>query len=180
MKRKNSSLARINNPFPRPSKSLYKGQPHILLGVSLGLEKSATVAVVDVILGKVLTYRSIKQLLGDNYKLLNRQRQQKQAMSHARQIAQIQASPNQYGDSELGEYIDRLLAKKIIAIAQKYSATSIVLPKLDGMREQVNIAVPTYELNNGQENFFGNYRQSFRLTFGWLGQIPLPKIRHWG
>jgi IS605 OrfB family transposase len=138
IKRKNSTLARINNPFPRPSHPLYKGQTHILVGVSLGLEKPATIAVVDVISGKVLTYRSIKQLLGNNYKLLNRQRQQKQALSHARQIAQTQAAPNQYGDSELGQYIDRLLAKEIIAIAQKYSAGSIVIPKLDGMREQIN------------------------------------------
>jgi transposase len=166
IKRKNSSLARINNLFPRPSKSLYKGQPHILLGVSLGLEKPATVAVVDVISGKVLTYRSIKQLLGDNYKLLNRQRQQKQALSHARQIAQRQASPNQYGDSELGEYIDRLLAKEIIAIAQKYSAISIVLPKLEGMREQVNSEIQAKaeekcpESIEAQKKYAKQYRRS--------------------
>jgi IS605 OrfB family transposase len=138
IKRKNSTLAKIHNPFPRPSKALYKGQSHILLGVSLGLEKPATLAVVNAVTGEVITYRSIKQLLGDNYKLLNRQRQQKRALSHARQIAQTQAAPNQYGDSELGQYIDRLLAKEIIAVAQKYSAASIVLPKLDDMREQLN------------------------------------------
>jgi transposase len=166
IKRKNSSLARINNPFPRPSKPLYKGQPHILLGVSLGLEKPATAAVVDVVSGKVLTYRSIKQLLGDNYKLLNRQRQQKQASLHARKIAQTQASPNQYGDSELGEYIDRLLAKEIIAIAQKYSASSIVLPKLDGMREQVNSEIQAKaeekcpESIEAQKKYAKQYRRS--------------------
>lgn len=112
IKRKNSSLARINNPFPRPSKPLYKGQSHILVGVSLGLEKPATVAVVDSSIGKVLTYRNIKQLLGDNYRFLNRQRQQKHTLSHQRQVAQILASPNQFGESELGEYVDRLLEKR--------------------------------------------------------------------
>ncbi|AFZ58287.1 hypothetical protein H6G54_19940 [Anabaena cylindrica FACHB-243] len=137
LKRKNSSLARINNPFPRPSQPLYKGQSHILLGVSLGLEKPATVAVVDGTTGKVLTYRNIKQLLGDNYKLLNRQRQQKHLLSHQRHIAQRIAAPNNFGDSELGEYIDRLLAKEIIAIAQTYQAGSIVLPNLGDMREQI-------------------------------------------
>ncbi|MEH1935691.1 MAG: type V CRISPR-associated protein Cas12k [Nostoc sp.] len=137
IKRKNSTLDRINNPFPRPTKPLYKGQSHILVGISLGLEKPATLAVVDGTTGQVITYRSIKQLLGDNYKLVNRQRQQKHSLSHQRQIAQTLAAPNHFGESELGEYIDRLLAKEIIAIAQTYSAGSIVLPKLDNMREQV-------------------------------------------
>ena len=137
LKRKSSSLARINNPFPRPSQPLYKGQSHILVGVSLGLENPATIAVVDGTTGKVLTYRNIKQLLGENYKLLNRQRQQKHLLSHKRHIAQRMSAPNQFGDSELGEYIDRLLAKEIIAIAQTYKAGSIVIPKLGDMREQV-------------------------------------------
>ncbi|MBE9106248.1 type V CRISPR-associated protein Cas12k [Nostoc cf. edaphicum LEGE 07299] len=141
LKRNNTSLSRINNPFPRPSKPLYKGQSHILIGVSLGLEKPATVAVVDGTTGQVLSYRSIKQLLGDNYKLLNRQRLQKNCLSHQRQIAQTLAAPNQFGESELGQYVDSLLAKEIIAIAQTYSAGSIVLPKLDNMREQVQSEV---------------------------------------
>ncbi|MBD6621236.1 hypothetical protein FNW02_37485 [Komarekiella sp. 'clone 1'] len=38
---------------------------------------------------------------------------------------------------KLGEYIDRLMVKEIIAIAQTYSAGSIVIPKLDNIREQV-------------------------------------------
>jgi hypothetical protein len=63
IKRKNSTLARINNPFPRPNKPLYQGQSNILVGVSLGLEKPATAAVVDAITGQVLAYRSIRQLL---------------------------------------------------------------------------------------------------------------------
>ncbi|MEH2046074.1 type V CRISPR-associated protein Cas12k [Nostoc sp.] len=141
IKRKNSTLDKINNPFPRPTKPLYKGQSHILVGVSLGLDKPATLVVVDGTTGQVITYRSIRQLLGDNYKLLNRQRQQKHFLSHQRQIAQTLTAPNQFGESELGEYIDRLLAKEIIAIAQTYSAGSIVLPKLDNMREQVQSEV---------------------------------------
>jgi len=141
LKSKITSLSRINNPFPRPSKSLYKGQSHILIGVSLGLEKPATVAVVDGTTGEVITYRSIRQLLGDNYKLLNRQRLQKHSLSHQRQIAQTLAAPNQFGESELGQYVDSLLAKEIIAIALNYSAGSIVLPNLDNMREQVQSEV---------------------------------------
>ncbi|MEH2091649.1 type V CRISPR-associated protein Cas12k [Nostoc sp.] len=165
IKRKNSTLDRINNPFPRPTKPLYKGQSHILVGVSLGLEKPATVAIVDGTTGKVLTYRSIRQLLGDNYKLLNRQRQQKHSLSHQRQVAQTLAAPNQFGESELGEYIDRLLAKEIIAIAQTYSAVSIVLPKLGDMREQVQSEIQSKaeqksELLEVQKQYAKQYRVS--------------------
>lgn len=131
--RKQSTLTRINNSFERPSKPLYQGQSHILVGVSLGLEKPATIAVVDAIANKVLAYRSIKQLLGENYDLLNRQRRQQRSLSHERHKAQKSFSPNQFGTSELGQYVDRLLAKEIIAIAQTYKAGSIVLPKLGDM-----------------------------------------------
>jgi hypothetical protein len=54
VKRQQSTLDRINTPFPRPSKPLYQDQPSILIGVSLGLEKPATVAVVDAKEGEVL------------------------------------------------------------------------------------------------------------------------------
>ncbi|PHJ61566.1 hypothetical protein VF14_09195 [Nostoc linckia z18] len=165
IKRKNSSLARINNPFPRPSKPLYKGQSHILVAVSLGLENPTTVAVVDSSIGKVLTYRSIKQLLGDNYRLLNRQRQQKHTLSHQRQVAQILASPNQIGESELGQYVDRLLAQEIVAIAITYKAGSIVLPKLGDMREQVQSEVQAKaeqksDLIEVQQKYAKQYRVS--------------------
>jgi transposase len=145
IKRKESTLTRINNSFDRPSQPLYQGQSHILVGVSLGLEKPATVAVLDAMpdgkaeanAGKVLTYRSIRQLLGDNYELLNRQRRQQRSLSHERHKAQKSFSPNQFGKSELAQHIDRLLAKEIVAIAQTYKAGSIVLPKLGDMREIV-------------------------------------------
>ncbi|MGF2035394.1 MAG: type V CRISPR-associated protein Cas12k [Nostoc sp. CmiVER01] len=166
IKRKNSTLDRINNPFPRPTKPLYKGQSHILVGVSLGLEKPATVAIVDGTTGKVLTYRSIRQLLGDNYKLLNRQRQQKHSLSHQSQVAQTLAAPNQFGESELGEYIDRLIAQEIVASAQTYKAGSIVLPKLGDMREQVQSEVQAKaeqksDLIEVQKKYAKQYRVSF-------------------
>ncbi|MEH2157274.1 type V CRISPR-associated protein Cas12k [Nostoc sp.] len=165
IKRQNSILDTINNPFPRPTKPLYKGQSHILVGVSLGLDKPATLAVVYGTTGQVITYHSIRQLLGDNYKLLNRQRQQKHFLSHQRQIAQTLAAPNQFGESELGEYIDRLLAKEIIAIAQTYSAGSIVLPNLDNMREQVQSEVQAKaeqksDLIEVQQKYAKQYRVS--------------------
>lgn len=60
IKRKNSTLARINNPFPRPTTALYKGQSHILVGVSLRLENPVTLAVVNGVTGEVITYRNNK------------------------------------------------------------------------------------------------------------------------
>ena len=108
IQRKESTLTRINNSFERPSQPLYQGQSHILVGVSLGLEKPATVAVVDAIALNVLAYRSIRQLLGENYELLNRQRRQQRSLSHERHKAQKSFSPNQFCTSELGEYVDDL------------------------------------------------------------------------
>ena len=47
IRRKQSTLTRLNNPFSRPSQPLYQDQTHILVGVALGLDKPATAAVVD-------------------------------------------------------------------------------------------------------------------------------------
>jgi len=166
IKRKNSTLIRINNPFPRPNKPLYQGQSNILVGISLGLEKPATAAVVDAITGKVLAYRSIRQLLGENYKLLNRQRQDQQRNSSKRHNAQRQGAPNQFGESNLGEYVDRLLAKAIIALAKTYHAGSIVLPKIGDVRESIQSEVQARaeqkcpELIEAQKKYAKQYRSS--------------------
>jgi transposase len=135
IKRKTATLDRINNPFPRPQKTLYNGLSHILVGVALGLDKPVTIAVVNGSTGKAVTYHNLKQLLGKDYKLINRQRQQKQAQSHQRHKAQKRFANNRFGDSELGQHIDRLLAKAIVNFAQAQGAGSIVVPKLEDMRE---------------------------------------------
>jgi hypothetical protein len=75
----------------------------------LGLDKPATAAVIDGTTGEAIAYRSIKQLLGDNYKLLNHQRQQKRSSSHQRHKAQKKAAANQFGESQLSQYLDRLI-----------------------------------------------------------------------
>ncbi len=137
IKRTESSRQKIEKPFPRPSKPLYKGQPHLLLGVSMRLNQPATVAVVNGITGQAIQYRSLKQLLGENYRLLNRQRQQKKRLSHQRHEAQKFGANSQLGESELGLYIDRLLAKAIVQVAQQYQVGSIVVPKLAQIRENI-------------------------------------------
>lgn len=166
IKRKQSTLARINNSFNRPNQPIYKGQPHILVGVSLGLDKPATVAVVDASTQKVLAKRSIRQLLGDDYQLLNRQRRQQQLTSHQRHKAQKSFASNEFGASELGEYVDRLLAKEIVAIAQTYKAGSIVLPKLSDMREiiQSEIQAIAQQKCPGYVEAQKNYAKQYRVS----------------
>lgn len=138
IKRKESTLARIKNSFNRPHRPVYKGQSHILVAVSLGLNKPATVAIVDASTQKVLAYRSIRQLLTDDYRLLNRQRRQKQLTSHQRHKSQRNFASKRYKASELGEYVDRLLAKEIVAVAQTFQAGSIALPQLKNIREIIH------------------------------------------
>ncbi|MEH1850306.1 MAG: type V CRISPR-associated protein Cas12k [Nostoc sp.] len=187
IKRKESTLSRINNSFERPSQPLYQGQSHILVGVSLGLEKPATIAVVDAIANKVLAYRSIRQLLGENYELLNRQRRQQRSLSHDHHKAQKSFSPNQFGASELGQYVDRLLAKEIIAIAQTYKAGSIVLPKLGDMREILQSEIqaiaeqkfPGYV--EGQQKYAKQYRVNVhKWSYGRLIQSIQSKAAQTG
>ncbi|GJD16383.1 hypothetical protein RIVM261_013390 [Rivularia sp. IAM M-261] len=176
LQRQQSTRNKLNNPFPgRPSKPIYQGNSHILVGVSLGLEKPTTVAVVDVASNKVLAYRSVQQLLGQNYKLLNRQRQQQQHLAKKRHESQKKQAPNQFGESELGQYVDRLLAKSIITLATTYQASSIVLPKLRDMREIIQSEIqakaekkiPGYK--EGQQQYAKQYRISIhRWSYGRL------------
>ncbi len=142
VKHKQTSLARINNPFPRSSKPLYRGKSSVLLGIAMRLDKPATAAIVDGTTGKVIVYKSTKQLLGkNNYHLINRQRQQKHLLSHKRNVAQRHNANNKFGESELGQYLDRLLARAIIKLAKDYQVGSIVIPQVGDIREIIQTEV---------------------------------------
>ena len=164
VQKKHATLAKLHNSFPRPSRQLYQGKPNNILGVAMGLDKPATVAIVDGNTGKAIAFRSIKQLLGKDYRLLNRQRQQKQTLSHLRHKAQKRSADNQKGESNLGEYVDRLIAKAIVELAQQYQASAIAVPKIEDMREIVQSEVkaraeakiPGYE--EGQKKYAKQYR----------------------
>jgi IS605 OrfB family transposase len=135
VKRLSSTLEKIQNPFDRPSQPRYPNNPQIVVGVSLGVDKLATLAVWDANSNQILAYRSIRQLLGDNYKLLSRQRQQQHTTAHERHKAQKRNAPKQPGTSNLGEYVDRLLAKAIIQTAKSYRASSIAVPNLSHIHD---------------------------------------------
>ncbi len=175
VKRLNSTLTRIENSFECPSKPLYKGQSHVLMGISLGLENPATVAVIDARTNKVLTYRSTRQLFGDNYRLLNRQRQMQQQNMHARHKAQKSGRSNGLSESDLGQYVDRLIAKAVVELAKQYRAASIVVPKLGDMREILDSEIRARaeqkipNCKEGQDKYVRQYRRSIhKWSYGRL------------
>ena len=176
VKRLNSTLTRINTPFDRPpSNPIYKGQSHVVVGLSLGLEKPAAIVIWDAHANRVLAQYGVRQLLGENYRLLTRRRSEQQKTAHQRHKAQKQAAPNRFGESELGQYVDRLLAKEIVAIAKSYDAGSIAIPKLGDVREIVEAEIkaraeqkiPAYL--EGQQKYAKQYRASVhRWSYGRL------------
>lgn len=115
---------------------------------------------------KAIVYRSIKQLLNENYKLLNRQRQQKIELSKQRHKAQKHEGFNQIGESNLGEYVDRLIAKAIVDIAKSYRVGSIFLPELKNIREilhsevQAKAEIKITGYKEAQKKYMKEYRKN--------------------
>lgn len=136
--RNQSTLDRLQHLPQRPSKNPYQGKPEILVGVSIGLVYPVTVAVVDGSTGDALTYRTPSTLLDDRYHLLTRHRQQQQQNALQRHKNQRRGITYQPTESELGQYVDRLLAKEIVQLAKRYQAGSIVIPNLTNLREILN------------------------------------------
>ncbi|MBD1822847.1 hypothetical protein H6F51_10120 [Cyanobacteria bacterium FACHB-DQ100] len=133
--RNHSTLDRLQNLPERPSRTPRVGNPEILVGISIGLADPITVAVVNGRTGEILTYRTPRALLGEQYHLLNRHRNQQQQNRLQRHKNQQRGAASQPSESELGQYVDRLLAKAVIELAQTYQAGSIVVPNLKHMRE---------------------------------------------
>ena len=130
-----SSLSRLSNSFNRPDKLIYQGQSNIIVGISFHPVELATVVIVDLSNKKVLACNTVNQLLGDAFHLLSRRRRQQVHLSKERKEAQKKDLPCNIGESKLGEYIDKLLAKRIVEIAKSYQADCIVLPRLKDMKE---------------------------------------------
>ncbi|ACK66984.1 conserved hypothetical protein [Rippkaea orientalis PCC 8801] len=152
----------INEFFPSKC-SLYQGSPDIILGVSIGLENPATIAIINISTQEILTYRTTKQLLSrtrkvrnkkpnsnnsnqslssaykqiSNYELFLQYQQQKHHNQHQRHNAQINDANNNYGEANLGLYLNRLLAKAILELAQQYQVSLIILPSLKNKRELI-------------------------------------------
>lgn len=172
---KQTTLARLNNIFPRPSKPIYQGNPDLYMGVAMGLQEPVTIALVDVSQEKVILYRNIKQLLDDNYHLLRKRRNEKQKLSHQNHKAKKRANFQQKGESNLGEYVDRLIAKSILKIAQEYKVSTIIVPRLSQMRSITEAEVQARaeekipEYKEGQRKYAKDYRvQVHQWSYGRL------------
>lgn len=166
LKRKKTSQKNLHESFPRPSRAKYEGNPNIIVGVTLGLKHPVTVSVVDMTTQKVIAYRSTKQLLGKNYKLLNRYQVQKQRQAHQRHVNQRQSSSVSFGDSNQGKYLNDLLVGAVIDLATQYQAGSIFVPKLDHIREIVEseITVKAEKKIPLSVNLQKKYAKTYRMS----------------
>ena len=146
-----SLLKSCDKFFSRPKKHLPKHNSSIVLGVSIGLKHPATVTVVDVLTKEIKATYDTKHLLSKpisqkakkgkkakkhtQYEFLLRHRQKQQENKDSRRQAQIKEGNYSFGESNLGQYVDRLIAKSIIEIALRFRVSSIVLPDLTNIRE---------------------------------------------
>jgi IS605 OrfB family transposase len=163
--RNQSTLNRLQHLPDRPSQKLYQGKPDILVGLSIGLANPVTAAVVNASKGNLLTYCTPRTLLGDHYHLLNRHRQHQQQNVLQRHKNQQRGVAYQPSESELGQYVDCLLAKAIIQLAQAYKAGSIVIPNLTHLRELLASEITARaeqkaSLVEAQDKYAKEYRQT--------------------
>ncbi len=174
-KRLTSTLNRLDSPFHRPSQPRYQGKSHIIAGLSLSWDNPLTLAIWNANTQEVLVYRSLRQLLGKDYPLFQRQRREQGKQSHNRHKAQRQGKNNQFGTSNLGEHVDRLLAKAVITTAQDYDAGSIAIPKLDNIREILQAEIQSKAEQKapgsveGQKRYTRQYKSSIhKWSYGRL------------
>ncbi|MEP0752306.1 type V CRISPR-associated protein Cas12k [Trichocoleus sp. Lan] len=171
-------LLKTFDGFSRPSQAGYKGNPSIVIGVSFGRTKPATVAIVNIETGKVLAYRDVKQLLSKpikegktkkkktQYEQLKRRREQQRLNNYEHHNAQKKGTPCNFGESRQGEYVDRLLAKAIVEVALQYRASSIVLPDLRNIREAAESEVKARAEQRfpGYQELQDCYAQDYRAS----------------
>jgi hypothetical protein len=154
-KRLQSTLARLDNPSPlRPSVNRYQGNPLITVGVSLNPKIPLTACVVDLQTGNILACQDVKQLL--TVKKIKAKPEKRSRFQlkfadwrlvnklHFRRQRNLLDRPEEYkqgqyreGDSEsnLGLYVERLLASRLIHLAIRWQAGSIAVPDLKYIRE---------------------------------------------
>ena len=179
-----TSLSLLNTfrDFNRPSKHKPRHNPSLTMGACIGLKEPVTLAVVNLVNGDVIACCDTKQLLDKpiqqkpkkgkkakqhtQYELFLRRRQQQNDNDCRRQQAQTKFADNRFGESELGKYVDRLLAKAIVEMAIQYRVSSIVLPDLDNVREildseiQARAEAKIPGVKKAQKQYARNYRKS--------------------
>ncbi|MBD2000841.1 hypothetical protein H6G00_30275 [Leptolyngbya sp. FACHB-541] len=187
-KRKSSTLTRLNNKsaFSRPGKKSYQGQSNILVGVSFSRHKPATVVVWDAKENRVLETQTVRQLLTDqnvkvkkgNQSIVQLRFQKYRLIARRRRLLRdksLRCSQEQsqgvYQQSEsgtnLGLYLDRLLAARIVELATKWKAGSIVIPKIENIRESIEseIRARAEKKFPGLKEAQDKYAKQFRISF---------------
>jgi IS605 OrfB family transposase len=127
-----------------------------------------------------LTYRTPKTLLGDRYRLLNRNRTQQQQNILQRQKNQKRGLRHQPSESELGEYVDHLLANEIVKLAAQYQAGSIIIPNLTHLREVLasEINARSEQKCPGSVEAQNKYAKDYRMTISkWSHNRLIETIR---
>ena len=179
-----TSLSLLNTfrDFNRPSKHKHQQNTSLAMGVCIGLKEAVTVAVVNLINGETIACRDTKQLLDKSieqkpkqgqkakkhtqYEFFLKRRQQQNKNDAKRHKAQTKFADNRFGESELGQYVDRLLAKAIVEMAIQYRVSSIVLPDLKNVREilnseiQVKAEAKAPGCKKAQKRYAKNYRKN--------------------
>ncbi|XGW00036.1 MAG: type V CRISPR-associated protein Cas12k [Leptolyngbya sp. BL-A-14] len=186
--RRQTSLNRLenNSPPPRPSKVPYEGDPNIVLGVSFCRQKIVGVAVVDLRTQQILEYYTVRELLRDSevqkprrnrsilqlqlekYRLVNRLRWRRQKRPTKRQIEQKKGKYTiSTSESNLGQYLERLIAARVVGVALKWRASHITLPQLENIRETIEsgVQVKAESLFPGDRKRQKAYAKQFRISF---------------
>ncbi len=108
---------------------------------------------------------------------MTRYRLRQQQNAHRRHDRQRKGASNRIQESQLGEYLDCLIAQAIVSVAQTYQASSIVLPDLGNIREVVEAEVRARAEQRivgyleGQQEYAKQYRASVhRWSYGRLSE----------
>jgi IS605 OrfB family transposase len=155
IKRQRSTLARLDNSAPqRPSVVSCQGNPLITVGISLHPQAPLTACVIDLKTGAILKCQTTKQLLRNpkikskhchrsflqlrlrQWRLVNKlhQRRQRRLLQQKQEQQQDRYRESQT-ESNLGLYVEHLIASRLVHLARQYQAGSIAVPDLKHIRE---------------------------------------------
>lgn len=110
--------------------------------------------------------RSVTKLRLEKYRLINHRRRQQQnavrRMHEQKRNRYVQSN----NESNLGEYVDRLIASKIAKLATTWKASSIAIPELGDIRESVEAGVKARAKHKFPNQFElqSKYAEKFRST----------------
>lgn len=137
LKKTNSQLTALTHPYPRPAKPPDQSNPNIIAGIYFTREAVVAVAVVDCSTQTVLAYRTVRQLLGQDYKQLAAYRLAQRKNANERHKQQRRGKVSTLSESKRGRQLDRVIAKRIVAVAQEFKASSLAMPDLTDLREHL-------------------------------------------